>query len=81
VINVTGLGETNDGVDEDVGLARTGSADGQLTMSAVHGVSGLESDDLGPAKFVEVQTDLCGRVCFSSQLVVGINRFSAASYI
>jgi hypothetical protein len=73
VVNVTGLGETDDGVNEDVGLARTGSADGQLTMSAVHGVSGLESDDLGPAKLVEVQTDLCGRVCFSGQLIAGIN--------
>jgi hypothetical protein len=73
VVNVTGLGETNNGVDEDVGLARAGSADSQFTVSAVHGVSGLESDNSGPAKLVEVQTDLCGRVCLSGQLAVVLN--------
>lgn len=59
VVNVSGLGETDDGVDEDVGLARAGGAHSQLTVSAVHGVSGLESDDSGPAEFVKVEADLC----------------------
>jgi hypothetical protein len=81
VVNVTGLGETDDGVDENVGLARTSSTDGQLTVSAVHGVSSLESDDLGPAEFVEVETDLCRRVCLSGQFLVIVNRSSAGSYI
>ena len=62
VVNVTGLGETHDGMDQDVGLTGAGSADGELAVSAVHGVTGLESDDLGPAKLVEVQTELCGGV-------------------
>jgi hypothetical protein len=60
VVNVTGLGETDDGLDEDVGLLRAGSADRQLTVSTVHGVSGLESNDLLPAKLVEVSAELRG---------------------
>lgn len=60
VVNVTGLGETNDGLDQNVGLLRAGGADRQLTMSSVHGVSGLESDDLLPAELVEVSAELRG---------------------
>jgi hypothetical protein len=70
VVNVTGLGQANDGVDEDVGLAGAGSADRQLTVSAVHGVPGLESDDLGPAKLVKVQTQFGGRVPETDIVVV-----------
>lgn len=70
VINVTGLGKTNDGVDEDVGLAIAGSADGQLTVSAVHGVPGLESDNSGPAELVKVKTELSGGVAESNVVVV-----------
>lgn len=58
VVNVTRLGETNSWVDKDVGLTGTSSADGQLTVSSVHGVTGLESNNLGPAKLVEVSTEL-----------------------
>jgi hypothetical protein len=39
VVNVTGLGQTNDRVDEDIGLTGTCSTDGQLTVSSVHRVS------------------------------------------
>lgn len=70
VVNVTGLGQADDGVDEDVGLAGAGSADRQLTVSAVHGVPGLESDDLGPAKLVKVQTQFGGRVAETDIVVV-----------
>lgn len=58
VVDVTGLGETDDGVDQDIGLAGTGGANGQFTVSTVHGVSGLESDNSGPAEFVEVCAEL-----------------------
>ena len=64
VINVTRLGQADDGVDENVGMVRTGSADGQLSVGAVHGVTGLEGDDSGPAELVEVGADLRGRVCY-----------------
>lgn len=60
VIDVTGLGETDDRLDEDVGLLGAGGADRQLTVSTVHGVSGLESNDLLPAELVEVSAELRG---------------------
>jgi hypothetical protein len=62
VVNVTGLGQTDDGVDQDIGLAGASRADGQLTVSTVHGVTGLESDDAGPAQLVEVDAQLSGGV-------------------
>jgi hypothetical protein len=58
VINVTGLRQADDGVDEDIGLLGASSPDRQLTVSAVHGVSGLEGDDLLPAELVEVGSQL-----------------------
>lgn len=70
VVNVTGLGKTNDGVDEDVGLSGASSDDSQLTVSAVHGVTGLESDNLGPAELLEVGADLCRSVAESHVVVV-----------
>ena len=41
VVNVTGLGETDNGVDQDVSLASTSRTNGQLTVSSVHGVSAV----------------------------------------
>lgn len=70
MVNVAGLGKTNDRVDEDVGLSAAGSADSQLTVSAVHGVTGLESDDTGPAELVEVQAQLSGGVAQADVVVV-----------
>jgi hypothetical protein len=70
VVNVTGLGETDDGVDKHVGLSGAGSNDGQLTVSAVHGVTGLESDNLGPAELLEVGADLSRSVAESDVVVV-----------
>lgn len=70
VVNVTWLGETNDWVDEDVGLAVASSANSKLTVSAMHWVSGLESDNLGPAKLVKVLTDLSWGVAQSNVVVV-----------
>lgn len=62
VVNVTGLSQTNDGVDEDVGLARAGSANSQLAVSTVHGIAGLESNDTGPVELLEVGAELSGSV-------------------
>lgn len=69
MVNVTGLGQTDDGVDQDIGLARASRADGQLTVSTVHGVAGLESDDAGPAQLVEVDAQLSGGVYRAIRLV------------
>lgn len=57
VVDVTGLGETDDGVDQDVGLVLTSRTDGQLSVSPVHGVTGLESDDLAPRDLFEVSPE------------------------
>jgi hypothetical protein len=63
VVNVTGLRQANDRVDEHVCLLRTSGSDRQLTVSAVHRVSRLESNDLLPAELVEVRSQLCGGDC------------------
>ena len=70
VVNITGLGHTDDGVDEDVGLTLTGSSNGELTMSTVHGVTGLESDHLAPSDLGKVLTKLGGGVTESDVVVV-----------
>lgn len=57
-INISGLGKSNDGVDEDVGEVLTSSTDSQLSVSPVHGVSGLEGNDSSPGELVEVGTEL-----------------------
>jgi hypothetical protein len=56
VINISGLGESDDRVNEQVSLALTGSTDSQLTMGTMHGVTGLESNNAGPLKLLEVST-------------------------
>lgn len=60
VINVTGLGHADDGVDEDVGLLGAGGTDSELSVGAVHGVASLESDDLVPAELLKVLSQLGG---------------------
>lgn len=40
VVDITGLGETDNGVDENVSLAGTGSADSEFSVRTVHGVPG-----------------------------------------
>lgn len=70
VVNVAGLGETDDGLDQDVGLLGAGGADRQLTVSSVHGVSGLESDDFLPAELVEVSAELRGSESEVEEIIV-----------
>ena len=62
VVDVAGLRHADDGVDEDVGLSLARGADGQLAVRAVHGVAGLEGDDLAPRELFEVCTELGGGV-------------------
>jgi hypothetical protein len=77
VVDISWLGETDDGVDEDVGATLTGGADGELTVSAVHGVTGLESDNLAPGDLGEVGTELGRGDCLSvSVLLILITHIS-----
>ncbi len=54
VVDVAWFCEADDGMDEDVCLARAGGADGEFPVGAVHGVAGLKGDDAGPAEFFEM---------------------------
>lgn len=67
MVDVSSLGESNDGVDEHVGLVLAGSADGELAVSTVHGVARLERDDAAPRELVEVSAELGGSVCRTRQ--------------
>ena len=62
VVDVSGLGETDDRVDEDIGAALSGGSDGQLSVGSVHRVSSLESNNLAPCDLVEVRSELGGGV-------------------
>lgn len=62
VIDVARLGETDDGVDEDVGLTLTRCTDGELAVRSVHRVTCLECDDFAPGDFLEVRSELSGCV-------------------
>lgn len=58
VIDISGLGQPDDGVNQHVGLSLSGSSDGQLSVCSVHGVSGLESDNLSPSHLLEEASQL-----------------------
>lgn len=62
MVDISGLGESDDGVDKNVGLVLAGSADGELAVSAVHGVAGLERDDATPGELVKVRAELGGGI-------------------
>lgn len=86
VVDVSRLGETDNGVNQDIGLASASSTDGQLTVSSVHGVSSLESNNSVPAELVEVNTQLRGSVAESDivvvvELVDGLNLSSDVEFL
>ena len=60
VIDISRLGHTDNGVDEHVGLGVTSSTEGQLTVRAMHGVTGLESNNTNVAVLAEGSPDLTG---------------------
>ena len=63
MIDVAGFCQPHDWMDEDVGLALASSSDGQFPVCTVHGVPGLESDDLAPGELFEMGAKLGGSVC------------------
>lgn len=71
VVNISRLGKTDNGVDEDVGSSLTGSSDGKLSVGSVHRVSGLESDNLSPGELVEMGSELGGGVSEGNVVKVG----------
>ena len=83
VVDVAGLGQPHDGVDQHVGLAGAGGAHRQLAVGAVHGVARLEGDDLLPAQLVEVQPQLGWRVAQTDVVVVlqPVNRLDPPAHV
>jgi len=70
MVNITWFREADYGVDEDICLASASSADSQFSVSAVHGVAGLEGNDARPAEFLEVDAKLGGGVAKSDVVIV-----------
>mmetsp|Transcript_29764 Transcript_29764/g.74841 ORF Transcript_29764/g.74841 Transcript_29764/m.74841 type:complete len:260 (+) Transcript_29764:881-1660(+) len=58
-IDITGLGHANHRMDEHGGLARGSSANGQLTVTAVHRVAGLKTNHTGVGHLDEEGAQLC----------------------
>ena len=54
VVDISRLGQSDNRVNEDVGSSLSSSSDGEFSVGSVHWVSGLESDNSPPRKFVEV---------------------------
>lgn len=57
MVDITGLGETDDGVNENVSLTGTGSADSEFSVCTVHGVPGAL---LAVFRAAELETGLPG---------------------
>lgn len=62
VVNISGFGEADDGVNENVGVLLTSGTNGKLSVSSVHRVASLESDNTGPRELVEVGAKFSGSV-------------------
>jgi hypothetical protein len=70
MINITGLSKTDNGMNENISLSRTGGSDGQFTVGSVHGVSGLESNNSLPAKLGELGSELSRGISETDIIVV-----------
>ena len=68
MINIAGFGETDNGMDQNVGLVRSGGADGEFTVSSVHRIAGLKGNDAGPMEFGKVGPKFGGRDYLSVHL-------------
>ena len=51
VVDISWLGQTYDGMNQDVGLACSRCSYGKFSMSTVHWIPRLEGNDSGPAEF------------------------------
>ena len=71
VVDVTGLGQADHRVEQQVGLGDLGGALGQLLVRPVHRVAGLECDDPGPAPLLEPMPEIGGLVAQLPEIVLG----------
>lgn len=70
MIDVSGLCQAYDGVDQDIRLACSGSSDCQLSMRSMHRVASLEGNHPRPPQFVEMRAKLCGSKSESDVVIV-----------
>ena len=70
VIDVARPRHADHGMQQQVGLALARRAEGELLVRAVHGVAGLEGDDLAPAKLAKPPAQLRRRVAQQLEVVV-----------
>ena len=70
VVDVAWFGQADNRVDEDISLARPGSADGQFSMGSVHGIASLKGNDARPAEFLEVDSEFGWSIAQSDVVVV-----------
>ena len=62
MVDVPGFGKTNYWMDQDISLAGTCCSHCQFSMGAMHGISGLESNNASPAELLEMRSKLCGSI-------------------
>lgn len=71
VVDVSGLGQANNRVDEDIGPPLSCGSDSEFSVGSVHGVSSLESDNGPPRELVKVCSKLGGSVYQSAMSLRG----------
>ena len=62
VVYITGLGDPDNGVNENIAMLLTSCTDGQFAVSAMHRISGLEGNHLAPSKLLEMSAELGGSI-------------------
>ena len=70
VVHIAGLGQADNGVDQQVRLRFTRGAEGQFLVRAVQGVAGLEGHNLAPAHLAKIGTQLVRRVATRLEIIV-----------
>lgn len=54
MVDISGFRQADNRVNQDVSMVGASSADGQLPVSTMHGVSGLEGNNSRPSELIEV---------------------------
>jgi len=73
VIDVAWLGHAYDGMNQQVGFDLFSRAEGEFYVGAVHGISRLKRDHLGPAFAGKLGANFCGSEADGAEIVVRRN--------
>jgi len=80
MVDITWFGETHHGVDEDICVSLASSSNGELSMSSVHRVTSLESDDFPPCELLEMCAQFRWGVYTKPQLVIAAREYKLQTY-